>query len=259
MRNTSAAFLIPLLVIAPLGGVPLAAAQPAPPMEPPPNGPPPPRFRSAPRTAPVEVEFAPDEPDLELHSMTGAEPFEVVRYRRHFWGGYYGVGYGWAPVYSPVCGQACRTEFVPGRYRLALSKGGGSVVPVWAPTIIRGPSVLRASYTDHSGLRTAGWVVGLLGLVGGVAMIVSSVHGREECDAAGYCFDHDTTDGGLLAGGIVVIVASGIVGSVLVAQHDEAFVTVEPLRLSNYGRARESVAALGDYPRPEGATLALHF
>ncbi len=190
--------------------------------------------------------------------MSGAEPFAVMRYRRHFWGGYYGVGYGWAPVYSPVCGQPCRTGFVPGNYRLALSKDGGPVVPVWGATAIRGPSVLRASYTDRGALRATGWVVGIAGLVGGIVMIAASVHAHEECDPSGYCFEHDTADGGLLVGGIGVIVASGIVGGILISQRDQAFITVEPLRLSSF-KPRESIAAAGDYPRPDGAMLALHF
>jgi hypothetical protein len=207
----------------------------------------------------TDVQFEPSEPDLQLYSMSGEAPYEAVRYHRGWWGGHYSVGYGWAPQYSPVCDQACRTRFMPGAYRLALSKNGGRVVPVWGPTMINGPSLLRASYTDRGGLRAAGWVVGVGGLVGGIVMIAASVHEHEVCDADGFCEEHDTADGGLFFGGIGVLVASGIVGGILISQHDEAHVTVEPLRLSSYGLMRESIAAMGGEARPQGAALALHF
>lgn len=260
IRAIWAGLLVPVLALEPFG-VTSAAAQPAPP----PTYPTPPAPNAAPSryAAPpnpgAEVQFAPDEPDLQLYSLSGVTPYEVVRYHRRYWGGYYGVGYGWAPEYSPVCGQACRTRLTPGAYRFALSKDGGRAVPVPGPTVIRGPAVLRGSYTDRSGLRIAGWVIGIAGLVGGVVMIVDSVHDHEVCDENGFCYEHETADGGLLAGGIGVILLTGIAGSVLVAQRDQAFITVEPLRLSSYGRAREADAATGGYPRAQGAALALHF
>ncbi|HEX3776540.1 MAG TPA: hypothetical protein VHV51_18840 [Polyangiaceae bacterium] len=286
MRTQSilAGLLVTVLTIAPFGAVKTAAAQTTPPPgetppnytpPPPPSGTgtgtqenyaeptaPPPGYGAPPRpsaTGGADVQFAPNEPDLQLYSMSGEAPFEAVHYHRGWWGGHYSVGYGWAPQYSPVCDQACRTRFVPGAYRLALSKNGGRVVPVWSPTMINGPSLLNASYTDRGGLRAAGWVIGIAGAVGGIVMIAASLHEHDECDPDGFCQEHDTADGGLLFGGIGVLVASGIVGSILIAQHDEAHITVEPLRLSSYGSMRESIAAMGGEARPQGAALALHF
>src|SRR5579862_4131424 len=92
--------LIPLFALAPFGEVTIASAQTAPPPEPPPNYQPPPPPGAPPpygaprRAAATEVQFAPDEPGLELYSMSGAEPFAMMRYHRRYWGGYYGVGYG---------------------------------------------------------------------------------------------------------------------------------------------------------------------
>jgi hypothetical protein len=132
-------------------------------------------------------------------------------------------------------------------------------VPAYGPAYINGPSLIRGSYVDRSGLRTAGWIIGISGLVGGIVMIAASAHEEDVCDIDGYCYSHETADAPLLVGGIGVLLASGIVGGVLASQHDEARLSIEPLRLSSYGRLRESLAALGAEAHPEGAALALHF
>ena len=191
--------------------------------------------------------------------MSGAMPVERIhRWHRGWWGGY-AVGYGWAPTYSPVCDQACATSFAPGPHQLALSKNGGPVVPVYGPAIINGPSLIRGSYSDRSGLRVAGWVVGITGLVGGIVMIAASARDETQCDADGFCSRHETANAPLLVGGIGVLLASGIVGGVLASQRDEAHISIEPLRLSSFGALRESLAAMGAETHPAGAALALHF
>jgi hypothetical protein len=203
------------------------------------------------------VRFEPDEPDLQLLSMSGGVPVERFHPYRHWWGGRY--SYGWAAVYSPVCDQACSTRFEPGAYHLALSKEGGPAVPAYGPAVIRGPSLIRGSYVDRSGVRAAGWIVGIGGLVGGIVMIAASAGDERRCDPDGYCYHHETANAPLLVGGIGVLLVSGIVGGVLAAQRDEARISVEPLRLSSYGALREASAALGAESHPEGAALALHF
>ncbi len=266
-----------------LGTVAPAFAQdPPPPTEPPPGySPPPPPAGYAPppgnygppagyapppgaprpraRGAGAEVRFEPDEPDIQLLSMSGGVPVERFHAYRGWWGWHGRYSYGYAPMYAPVCDGACATRFEPGAYQLALSKGGGRPIPVYGETVITGPARLRADYTDKSGVRVAGWVIGIGGLVGGIVMIAASAHDRTECDADGFCHDHETADGGLLLGGIGVIVATSIVGGIMAAQRDRAHLTLEPLRLSSYGQAREMDAALGAYANPQGASLALHF
>jgi len=228
----------------------------APPSYSAPPGPPPPM---APARSASEVRFQPDEPDVELLSMSGSMPVERIHHWHHGWWGGYAVGYGWAPTYAPVCVGPCARRFLPGPYHLALSKGGGPVVPAYGPAYINGPSLIRGSYVDRSGLRTAGWIIGISGLVGGIVMIAASAHEEDVCDSDGYCYSHETADAPLLVGGIGVLLASGIVGGVLASQHDEAHISIEPLRLSSYGRLRESLAAMGAEAHPEGLALALHF
>lgn len=226
----------------------------------PPNGyAPPPGARRPPPRGSAEVRFEPDDPNIQLLSMSGGVPVERFHAYRGWWGWHGHYSYGWAPMYAPVCDGACATRFEPGQYQLALAKDGGRPIPVYGTTVINGPARLRGSYTDKSGVRAAGWVIGIGGLVGGIVMIAASAHDRTECDSDGFCHDHETADTGLLLGGIGVLVATGIVGGILVSQRDRAHLTLEPLRLSSYGQSREMDAALGAYANPQGASLALHF
>jgi hypothetical protein len=145
---------------------------------------------------------------------------------------------------------------------VALAKGDGRAVPTAEPLVVEGPTTVRGSYVDHSGLRLAGWLIGLGGAVGGVVMIIASANGPTVCDDAGYC--HTQVDGGLLAGGIGVVVATGIVGSILALQRDEAHITVEPLRLAPgggpAGASRDAPFAARVASAPaEGAALTLSF
>jgi hypothetical protein len=278
-----AAVVVTFVTVAPLGSVQQAAAQAEPPPPPgnePPPGytppPPPPGYAggNAPNYAPpppsgppsrvqaqggAEVRYEPEEPDLELLSESGAVPVERFHPYRHGWWGGYRYGVGWAPMYSPVCDQACVTRLAPGPYQLALSKNGGPAIPAYGPAVLNGPSLIRASYSDRSGLRVAGWVIGVTGLVGGIVMIAASASDEDVCDPDGLCHRHETANAPLLVGGIGVLLASGIVGGILASQRDEAHVSIEPLRLSSFGRLRESLAAMGAETHPEGAALALHF
>jgi len=262
-----------------LGNVAPAFAQEAPPSQPPGYVPPPPPsgyeappggYAPPPGARPpapppmrargsAQVRFEPDEPDVQLLSMSGGVPVEHFHAYRGWWGWHGHYSYGWAPTYAPVCDGACATTFEPGAYQLALSKDGGPPIPVYGTTVINGPARLRGTYTDKSGIRAAGWIIGIGGLVGGIVMIAASAHDRTECDPDGFCHDYETADGGLLLGGIGVIVATGIVGGIMVSQRDRAHITLEPLRLSSYGRLREMDAMLGASSSPGGAALALHF
>ena len=273
------AVVVSFVTGAPLGVKQAAAQSQPPPSQPPPNEPPPgytppppPGYGgpNAPGYGPpsgppprvpgsVNIRFEPDASNLSLFSASGAAPVERFRRFHYGWWGGYRYDYGWAPLYSPVCDQACATRFAPGAYQLALAKNNGRVVPTYGPVVINGPSLIRGSYSDHSGLRATGWVIGVAGLVGGIVMVAASANDEFVCDPDGFCHHHETADAPLLVGGIAVLVVSSIVGGVLLSQHDEAHLSVEPLRLSSFGSLRESLAATGAEAHPEGAALALHF
>lgn len=197
---------------------------------------------------------------MRLLSLSGEAPFETIGWYGRGWyrRGWYGQ-FGWTPVYSAVCDQPCTTRLAPGGYHLALAKYGGPAVPAPEPIVISGPSTIHGDYTDRSGLRTASWIVGVAGAVGGLLLVVASAQSENVCDAYGDCYTHETASGPLLAAGVGVLLASAIVSTVLVFQRDEAHITVEPLTLpSSRATGRSPLADLGGVARPQGAALSLH-
>lgn len=244
------------------------AQEPAPTLPPPPPPPeagippappgPPPTPTAAPPVEPrVQVRFDANEPGLRVLALGGTVPVAgIAGYRYGWW-----VGPGIAPVYRTVCSEPCSAQLIPGQYQLALAKNPGGAVPVREPVFIQGPSaVVHGTYVDRSPLRIAGWVIGIAGTVGGALMIGASARGHDLlCDADGFCYEHVHYNAGLLGGGVAIVVASLVAGSILVVQHDEAHVTVQPLILSMSGAIREArVAALGA-ASPYGASMVVRF
>ena len=203
---------------------------------------------SPPRSAqPNEVRFDPDEPDVTLLRLSETAPVERVfayDYER------------WYAAYTPVCHGPCTTGLEPGAYRLALAKGG-RIVPVRGPVVVGGPATLHGEYVDRGALRAAGLIIGVAGTVGGFVMVVAAANNGSDCDFNGFCTTRGNVDGGLLAGGVALLVASVVAGSILNFQHDTARITVEPLAL---GRApREGTTTALRAPQPQGGAVALHF
>jgi hypothetical protein len=200
------------------------------------------------------VRFEPSQPGLRLLSLSAEMPVERF--------GYFGYG-GWyyreglAGIYSSVCVGPCVARFAPGPYRVAIARPGGRAVPAPELLVVRGPTLVRGYYADRSGLRAAGWVIGITGLVGGIVMIAVSADGPEVCDVYGYC--QRQVNGALLAGGIGVILATSITGSVLAMQRDEAHITVEPLTTPAAGRRESPFATVSALGRPQGAALTVRF
>jgi hypothetical protein len=193
------------------------------------------------------VRFEPDEPDVTLLRLSVTAPVERIfsyDYER------------WYALYSPVCQGPCATRLEPGAYRLALAKGS-RIVPVRGPVVVGGPATLHGEYIDRSALRTAGMIIGVAGTVGGFVMVVAAANSGADCDFNGFCVSRGTIDGGLLAGGVALLVASVVAGSILTFQHDDARITVEPLVLGR--TARERVLTGLDTSQPQGGALALHF
>jgi hypothetical protein len=184
----------------------------------------------------------------------GTAAYPIARY------GYYGRGFwgyrrGFEREYTPICTGPCTARFAPGQYDFALSKNG-RIIPTH-PVFISGPSVLHARYVDRSGLRVAGVVIGIGGIVAGSVMMIAATERQDRCDDAGYCYTTDrTTNGPLLGAGIGVLVGSVIAGSIMAWQPDEARIAVLPMSTGSLGPndSRRLAAAL-----PEGASLRVRF
>jgi hypothetical protein len=234
------------------------APAPAPPPPPPPA---PPRGAPAPGYFPrgvatgglAEIRYEPTEPDVALLQRSGGAWVSGVTRFRHTW--WYEARV--TPLFSPICEGPCDVRVAPGTYRLALAKPGRGAVPA-GPVTLAGPATIRAEYVDRSGARTAGTVIGIVGVLGGIALVVASFEtGDTVCDDYGYCTTR--ANGPMLAGGIIAIVGSAIVGSVLALQHDEARISVEPLRTGAAPRsAAPDVASIAP-ARAEGAALTMRF
>ena len=188
-------------------------------------------------------------------------PFEEVGFARYGWWGPHGYyhRFGIAPMYTPLCEGTCTLQLLPGHYQWALAYRGGRVVPAGGAQFIGGPATLRAEYVDRSGLRTAGVVIGVVGVVSGIVMIAESFHDRQVCDEYGYCYLHSEVNDPLLVGGIGVLLASSIVSAVLVSQRDEARISVTPLRVSNLGTRGIVPHAYSLLTQPQGAAVSIRF
>ncbi len=198
--------------------------------------------------APSEVRFEPDEADVALLSLNAAVPVErVATYDSD----------RWFRVYGPVCQGPCTARLLPGAYRFALAKGG-RIVPVRGPVVLNGPATLHGEYIDRSALRATGLVIGVAGSVGGFVMVVASAQVGAVCDSNGICVSNGMTNGPLLAGGVALLVASAVVGSILTFQRDGARITVEPLTLPGQASREGTLTALVG-SQPQGWAVALHF
>jgi hypothetical protein len=175
-----------------------------------PAGPPP-----GPRGVPLHVES--DQPDVQLLVRTGQMEAEGWGYR--------GVVTMAARDYSLICTAPCDAQVPPGPHRLALTEHGGRVVEADDPIEVMGPSTLRAHYESRMGIRVTGYVIGVATLVTGVVLIATSYNGN--CNpAASNCQQFNT---GQLVGGIVTIIAGGIVGGVMASIGDKADLQLVPM------------------------------
>ncbi|HEX4338390.1 MAG TPA: hypothetical protein VH062_20935 [Polyangiaceae bacterium] len=228
------------------------AAPPAMDGEPPPM-PAGPRRRRGPPQAAEEIRFEPQPEHTTLLILSQEMPVYGYGYYRHGWWAPY---QGYARSYTPVCNGPCSARFAPGEYDLALQKGG-RIARSHERIVITHPSVLRGEYVDRSGIRLAGIVIGVTGVVAGTVMMALSVHRNDICDSDGFCYYHQDVDGGLLAGGVALAVGSAIAGSIMVWQRDEAVFSVAPLRLSSLYPGEGGSAA--QKMLPQGAAISGRF
>jgi hypothetical protein len=200
-----------------------------------------------------EVRFEPEPAHASLLILSQEMPVYHYGYYRHGWWAPYR---GFARAYTPVCNGPCSARFAPGAYDLALEKEG-RVARSHQQVIITRPSVIRGEYLDRSGVRLAGIIIGVGGVIAGTIMMVAAVHRDDICDAQGFCYYHQDVDGPLLAGGVALTVGAAIAGSIMVWQRDEAVFSVLPLHLSSlYPGEGGSAAARA---LPDGAAVSVRF
>lgn len=212
------------------------------------------------RDALVPVHFEADDPSVRLLAQDGEVPYEQ----------FHAVGYGWyspyhmhrslgvAPVYAPICDGPCTALVPKGPHQLALAKPGSAIVPVgtWS---VSAPSLVRAQYIDRSNLRTAGAVVGVVGVLTGMVLMVAAVHNETDCGAYS-CITRADLNGGLVAGGFSVFAGSIVASVILLNQRDRAVLSIAPMvgtaGTRTDGTLRTPVSRLGE---PQGVSASVRF
>jgi hypothetical protein len=136
---------------------------------------------------------------------------------------------GTAVQYQPICTTPCDATMPAGTYSLALSKEGGGVVAAdQSISFDAGKNDLRGTYTSYQSTRNTGWIVVVGSLVGGAALMLSSLattSTERQCSGSGstsFCYDYPTHDYTTLYLGTGVMVGGSLIGWILTRKSDEA-------------------------------------
>lgn len=149
-------------------------------------------------------------------------------------GGFMSVGGGSGVTsgrgYSRVCSAPCDVNVATGKYTLALSRGNGSPIEADELVAIDGPSTMDVKYHSYSGLRAAGTVVTILGVVSGVYVIGWKARYTETvCNAQNtVCEDQTKFHQSQLLTGIGLFVGGLIIGGIMSSKDDEASIHIIP-------------------------------
>jgi len=220
----------------------IAYAGPA--KRPPASGPP--GADSGPRGRGVDVHVVANEDDVQLLIRTGQGEVEGAA-----WGYHGAVAYeGVARDYAIVCTAPCDAQLPPGLQRLALSHHGGRTVEADDPVELRGPSTLRAQYESRQGVRIAGYVVGIGSFAAGLVLIFTNL---PTCPPQQSCNFPSA-----FWAGAVVIIAGGILGSILAGVGDHAALQLVPTGTSRMLKLPGVGEPVADGP-VDGAGLGLRF
>lgn len=142
---------------------------------------------------------------LSLHHVTGSTPVTMVGPRGELISSL-------VDTFALVCVAPCIADLPAGSHRLGVARGTGH--PVRADEIVHlGPRDLHLEldYVDRSGIRVAGWLTWIGGIVAGGALALAAIFaGPEECRASGRCTP--TLDLSMLIAGGVIICIAPIVG-----------------------------------------------
>ena len=147
-----------------------------------------------------------------------------------------------ATGFSKLCTAPCDAALPAGSYRFALAREGESPRTAKQVVNIRGDASLRADIVSRRDARTAGWVIGGVGVGGGLAALL-----------AGSNTNHLDEKNTLTAVGATSMVLGALIGIVFVLSEDSAVVRATSLdepgeaAASAAGRAGERVpCAIGD-------------
>jgi hypothetical protein len=158
------------------------------------------------------------------------------------------------------CAAPCDVFVAPGDYRVALARIGGKAVDNDRVVEVRGPTAIAGTYQSHSAERAAG--VTLLSALLSVGLLIAAVGSHQSTTTTSCttlpgvvaCLPHTTTesDGGLIAGGLVVAALGVGIGVPLALVRDGSKVELVPLEAS-----RTSLPSSIREPRTNATGLGL--
>ncbi len=151
-------------------------------------------------------------------------------------------------VYAPLCSSSpCTVNMAVGTHALALSAPGGSLLEAESYVKIDGESTVTGEYHDRSGLRSAGYLTLVSGMIAGTALFFVESHADRGIGL----------DPGFASLGGGIFLGSLIGGIALIAQHDTATFAVTPVFALGQSSKRESGAS--GSPGMNGLALTVRF
>jgi hypothetical protein len=73
-------------------------------------------------------------------------------------------------TYRQVCSSPCEVKMRPDRYKFALSDKSGHPIVVETPVVVKDSTTLYGRFESRQGVRTAGWIVAGVSILGGLAI-----------------------------------------------------------------------------------------
>jgi hypothetical protein len=119
-------------------------------------------------------------------------------------------------TYRQVCSAPCEVKMRPDRYKFALSDKSGHTIVVDNPVAVNGSTTLYGRLDSMQGVRTAGWIVVAVSVLGGLAIAtLAPAKSSQQYEVSP------------LTIGLVVGVVGSTVGILLGMVSDEAHVTAQ--------------------------------
>jgi len=164
---------------------------------------------------PVQIEGA---QDLTVHVQTGSATAYIGSTPTNIT----------AASYSPICGAPCEGMIERGTYTMAVSRGTDPPIQAESTVTIQGPTRLRATYDSRSGIRTAGVLVLIGGILGGGALVYLSVGKEQKCFDSGFCSDETKINSTTMVLGGIVLLGGVLAGYAMMGVRDKAAIEVLP-------------------------------
>lgn len=158
----------------------------------------------------VRVDFDSEPSGVRFHIRTGESVGQVS-----------GTGLGGPGVsvtfddYTSLCEAPCSADLKPGTYVFGLSTEDDAPIKAEESITVDKETALYGRYVSYGGMRVAGWITLVASVVGGTAMMLTSI---PHCTGPGPC----SPNMGLLVGGAAVMIGGGTVGFFMTRKSDEA-------------------------------------